>query len=276
MLGNKTMTTETSKHSKGWDCFRQIFVLVLSLAPPITTVLAFGMGTSFEEATRSEYERPLIEPAGYAFIIWTLIYTGCIAYGVFQALPSQRDSEFLRRIGFPTASALLGTAAWLVMARLGLIWLTVVCIVWMLISLVPVFLKFRANGTSSTVMERCLVVFPLSVFTAWVTVATFANTAAALKNTGWADVGLSEPAWTVLMLLAAGLLACGATIVSHGNFGYALTVIWAFAAIVVANLDRGQSTVVAAISGAAGVMVVMSLVYARLVAAPRQVRSALK
>jgi hypothetical protein len=199
------MPTDTSATVGHWDRFRQIFVLVLSLAPPVTTVLAFATGTTFEEATRSDGGKPLIEPAGYAFIVWTLIYGGSVAYGIFQALPSQAGNELFRRIGFFTASAFVGTSVWLLMARVGWIWLTVVCIVWMLAALAPVFVRFVSCEGALSAAERCVVVFPLSVFTAWVTVATFANSAAAVKDSGWADVGLSEQEWTVLMLAAGGV-----------------------------------------------------------------------
>jgi translocator protein len=261
--GEQAMTTDTSAMAERWDRFRQILVLVLSLAPPITTILAFATGTTFEEATRSDGGKPLIEPAGYAFIVWTLIYGGSVAYGIFQALPSQAGNELFRRIGFFTASAFVGTSVWLLMARFGWIWLTVVCIVWMLASLAPAFVWLVSYDSSLTLAERCLVVFPLSVFTAWVTVATFANTAAAVKDSGWADVGLSEQSWTVLMLAAAGLVACGATLFSRGNAGYALTVLWALAAIVVANLHPGQSTPVAVTAGLVGGAVALVLHYAR-------------
>jgi hypothetical protein len=258
------MATAITVTGRGWDGVRQTIVLVLSLAPPVATALAFGTGTTFEEATRTDTGRPLIEPAGYAFIIWTLIYAGCVAYGVFQALPSQAGNQRLREIGYLTASAFLGTAAWLVMARFGWTWLTVVCIVWMLASLAPVFIRLTSRRASLTAAERWVVAFPLSVFTGWVTVATFANTAAALKESGWSDVGLSEPTWTVLMLLAAGSITAGVTVRSRGNIAYAATVVWAMVAIAVANLSPGQSTTVAAAAGTVAVVVVLSAIYARL------------
>lgn len=94
------------------------------------------------------------------------------------------------------------------------------------------------------------------VFAGWVTVATFANTAAALKRSGRLDVGLSEQAWTVLMLLAAGVIAAAVVRVSRGNAWYAGTIVWALVAIVVANLTRGPDPLVAATAGAVALGVV--------------------
>ena len=48
---------------------RQALNLALALAQPITTILCFATGTSFEEATRSDVAEPPIIPAGYTFTI---------------------------------------------------------------------------------------------------------------------------------------------------------------------------------------------------------------
>src|SRR5262245_14680407 len=126
-------------HPQGWDRLRQGLNLALAISMPLTTFLAFGTGTSFEEATRTEAGDPPIVPAGYAFIIWAFIYSGSVGYAVFQALPAQQENDLLRRVGFFTAGAFLGTSLWLVMARFGWVWLTVVCIVWILACLAGAF-----------------------------------------------------------------------------------------------------------------------------------------
>jgi hypothetical protein len=38
-------------------------------------------------------------PAGYVFAIWGVIYLGWIAFAVYQALPAQKESPRLRRLG---------------------------------------------------------------------------------------------------------------------------------------------------------------------------------
>jgi hypothetical protein len=170
------------------------------------------MGTSFEEATRTGVSEPPIIPARYTFIIWALIYAGTNAYGIFQATPWRRQDPFLRRVGFPAASAMAGTSAWLVLARLGLYWLTVACVIWMFASLAFVLYEFVRSGAPRNRAERWLVVAPLSVFAGYVTAALFANLAAALKNSGWMTTGASETVWSVAMLLVAGCLVVHFTI----------------------------------------------------------------
>ena len=245
------------------DKIRQALNLVLSVAMPVVTALAFATGTSFEEATRSDVGDPAIVPAGYAFVIWTLIYGGSVAYGVYQFMPARREDPLLREIGFFTAAAFLGTCAWLVFARFNLVWFTVACIAWMLVSLAAAFTRIVLSGSPRTALEHWLVVMPISVFLGWVTVATFANTAAALKVSGWLDVGLSEQNWTVLMLLAAGVIASGVVVASGGNPWYAGTIVWALVAIVIANAYREPNRPVATTAAVMTAVVVVALFYAR-------------
>ena len=244
------------------DRLRQVLVLLLTLAQPVTTFLAFALGTSFEEATRSDAGAPLLEPAGYAFSVWTLIYGSCLGYGIYQALPSQRNNLLSRRTGFPAASAFAGTCAWLLFARFNLTWGTVACILWMLASLAVAFRRVVALAPPRNAAERWLVVMPISVFTGWVSAAVFANTAAALKVSGWHDLALPEAAWAVVMLLAAGTAGAWLTVASRGNAYYALTVVWALVAIAVANL-AGRSPAVAVAAAAMASLVLAALVFSR-------------
>lgn len=257
------------------DRLRQATNVVLAFAQPATAVLAFGMGTTFEEAADACGEKTLIEPAGYAFVIWSIIYLGTLAYAVFQALPSQRETPLFRHIGWFTASSFLSVVVWLVAARFGLIWVTVGCIVWMLASLAYPFRVFVRLGSRLTIPQYILVVWPFSIFLGWVSVATFANTAAALKMAEVLDVGLAEEGWTVLMIGAAGLIGSVVTFWSGGNVGYGLTLIWAFVGILAADQMRLPHTTITPAAATMAVLVAAVLVAARIVGGqPRRSRMA--
>jgi hypothetical protein len=47
----------------------------------------------------------LIEPAGYAFAVWALIFALSLVYAVYGALRANRENPLLRRIGWYTAGA---------------------------------------------------------------------------------------------------------------------------------------------------------------------------
>ena len=52
-------------------------------------------------------------PAGYVFSIWGVIYIGLIAFGIYQALPGQRDNPRLLRLGPWFAISNLLNTAWI-------------------------------------------------------------------------------------------------------------------------------------------------------------------
>jgi hypothetical protein len=243
---------------------RQLANLALAPGMILTTVLCFATGTTFDQATDNGLPPHPITPAGYAFVIWALIYGGAVAYAVFQALPRERDNPLFRRIGWYTASAFLGTSAWLVFARFGSEWGTFGCIVWMLGSLAGAFRHLARPPRPPTAAERGLAVFPLSVFTGWVTVALFANGASALQVAGWSNAGLSEAGWAEVMLAAAALAGAAVTVFGRGNVGYAGTLIWAFVAIRAANAGPAGSPGVAGAAGAAAAAVGAAVVWGRV------------
>jgi hypothetical protein len=236
------MTTSNANTPKplAIDRLRQVANLLLAPAQTVVTVLAFSMGVSFEEATRSDAVPPPLIPAGYAFIIWSLIYGGSVAYAIYQALPSQRENPLFRSIGFSTAMVFLGTCGWLLAARFGKTWGTVFFIFWMSFFLYLSFVPLWKRESSSA-SEQYLVIAPIGVFTGWVTAAAFANTASAIKVAHWRAFLFSETTWSILALLTAGALASVIIIRSRGNLWFAGTVLWALSAIAVQDFTVSRN-----------------------------------
>jgi hypothetical protein len=232
------------------DWVRQALNVVFALAMPVTTFFTFSRGATVQHSILAGPKDPPIVPAGYAFSIWGLIYTASVAYAIYQALPAQRESHLLRRIGFYTAAGFFLTALWLVLARFELLWFTVACIYCILAAQGAAFLRIADNPAPKTPAGRWLVEMPISIFAGWVTVAVFANIAAALQYEGWSSWGPGEVGWSIILLVLAGALAAVFTVQSRGNVWYALTVVWALVAIVVANLTKQRIPSVALIAGA--------------------------
>ncbi|GAC1651197.1 MAG: hypothetical protein NVS9B15_11260 [Acidobacteriaceae bacterium] len=247
------------------DRLRQTLNLVLSLGQIVTTVLCFYLGTSFDQATSSKFDESPITPAGYAFTNWSLIYAMSLAYGVWQAFPSRAADPLLRRIGWSTAVAFLGTNVWLVFARLNLTWATFATIVLMLFFLYRAWavlwpMPFGGNA------ERWLVRFHLAVFSGWITVATFANFASAMKNSGWADLWIPETAWCVLLLSIAGIAAAIVVRRSRADVPFTLTILWALIAILSNNAARFHNR--AMMTTAAAITVLVAIAFCATVFRP--------
>lgn len=222
--------------------------LILAVMQVVVTVVAFELGTSFDEATASPGGEPPIIPAGYAFTIWSVIYAGSVAYGIFQIARRRKEDPLLVRIRPLTASAFLATSCWLVAARFNLTGLTVLCMLWLACSLLPVFMAFMRERREFTRIEQVAMVVPLSIYTGWVTVAIFADLAAFLFRHGALNVLLTPAWWTVVMVCVAGLIAARLTMKSAST-PFALTICWALVAILVANVTREHNPEVVFVCG---------------------------
>jgi hypothetical protein len=169
-------------------------------------------------------------PAGYVFSIWFLIYVGLLCYGVYQALPAQRENPRLRRAAAPFIVSSLANIAWLFFWHYGLFTLSVVAMVTVLVSLILVYLNLGVNQVKVSPGERWLVHLPFSIYLGWISVATIANITNLLWLSGWNGFGLAPEAWTVIMLAVAVVLAFIMALRRH-DVAYLLVLAWAFAGI---------------------------------------------
>jgi hypothetical protein len=241
--------------------FLKALNLVLALMQIVVTIVAFEIGPSFNQATASSAGEPPIIPAGYAFAIWSVIYLGSVIYGVFQLARSRAQDPLLAKIRPFTASAFLATVCWLIAARFNLTGLTVICMLWLLASLLPVFMSFMKPKSRFTPAEQFAMVIPLSIYTGWVTVAVFADMSAFLHRHGLLNILLTPAGWAVVFLIVAGVIATRLTFKS-ASVPFALTICWALVAILVANITRENHPAVAiccaALTGAQLLALVLS------------------
>lgn len=107
----------------------------------------------------------LIDPAGYAFIIWAPIFLLSLAYAVYQALPSRQRDTFLRRVGWPLAGAFFLSGLWEIAAPLGRLGVAQVLIAGMLVCLAVAYLRLVRSGRASlSWADRWLVALPIGVY----------------------------------------------------------------------------------------------------------------
>ncbi len=254
-------TLETAQTTT--DRIRQGLNLSLSIAQMLAAILIFSgqFGNSlFYDQTKAE---PYFLPADYVFSIWGFIYPASIVYGVYQALPANRQNPLLRRIGFATAFAFFCIALWSVVTLLDPVRYTIPCFFGGLISLIYAIYQIGRYGPRLSRNENLMIVWPLSVFAAWCTAGTIANVTTSLYELGVRNAIFPDHVWAVIMLLAAGGLASLTTVVTRGNLTYALTIIWALVGIAVAVVQRGQNPIATAVALLMAALVGVALVYAR-------------
>lgn len=209
---------------------------------------------------------PPIIPAPYAFAIWTPIYAGMLAYAIRQALPRHGARPVFRESGWPAAVAMLGAAAWVLLAQdPGRVWWTVAVLLTMTVALARAQGALERHGQELRGADRWLVRAPLGLYFGWCSVATFANLASALRTTGVTRPG-EETVPSLLMLAGATVAATAITRAMRPNPWYAGTVAWALAAVAIANgaaINRPENLLVAGTAGVGALLVLGALLVRR-------------
>ena len=188
-------------------------------------------------------ERPSIQPAGYAFAIWSVIYLWLIAHAVF-GLWKRPDSAAWDVVRLPLALAVGVGAVWLSIAGVSAIWGTVT--IWiMAAAAILAFLRADPN------VDRWMLSAPTSIFAGWLSAAAAVSTGVLIAGYGW----LSDTAAAAAMLAVVLAIAVTVQMRRPAMPVYGLTVIWALAGIIVANASANLTVAILAASGI-GVMAV--------------------
>ena len=100
------------------------------------------------------------------------------------------------------------------------------------------------------------------VYLGWICIATIANVTALLVSYSWNGFGISQEAWTIIMI-SVGTLIAATTLYRLNNPFIGLAVIWAFAGIIIKRSDDFRSIVIAASIGIAVTGIVTLLTFFR-------------
>jgi len=179
----------------------------------------------------------LFTPAGVTFSIWAIIYAGlamfCI-YHIFKAWtkkhldPTNQDTE---NIGAWFIISNLAAAGWLLSWIYEDLALSLILMAVQLGSLIAIHLRMHMYDPSRTLASRIMTMFPLSIYFAWITVASIANTSVYLVSTGWDGGQLSTIDWTRIVIGLTVLITV--LVVTTGrNVMYGLVVVWALYGII--------------------------------------------
>lgn len=212
---------------------RQIFNLVGVAAVLVVNGLANALPlngqTTGEISDRFEV---FFVPAGYVFSIWGLIYLALIAFGIYQALPSQRQNPRLEKVGYWFLLSCLANIAWLFCWHYELFTLSMVMMLVLLVSLIIIYLRLDIGVARVSKTEFWLVNVPFSLYLGWITVATIANATSLLDFYNWSGWGISPQVWAVIMLAAAGVISAVMSL-TRADVVYSLVIIWAVTGIAV-------------------------------------------
>ncbi len=178
----------------------------------------------------------LFTPAGITFAIWGLIYLALLAFAVYHlAIAFKRDinhpaNSDLSRIGPWFIINNIATAAWLIVWTNELLLLSVLLIFIQLISLIIINLRLPIYDRSREIASKIFTQFPLSIYFAWLTIATIANTSTYLASVNF-SAGIDAVTWTIIMISIAVMITAMVVFLRRNIF-YGLVVIWALYGII--------------------------------------------
>lgn len=208
--------------------------ILAAFAINVYTNLAPPSGRTIGEISNTKFAEVIIIPANYAFAIWGLIYLALIGFAIYQALPNQRNNPYLGKIGYLLVISNLAQIAWVFLFSYQLVTLSVVAMLAIWFPLLMIYLRIGYKRVSK--QNRRFIHDPISLYFAWISVATIVNIAIALYQINWSGWGLNDQMWTVIMLSIAAFIAAIANI-TRLDTAFLLVVVWALVAIAVHRAD---------------------------------------
>lgn len=175
----------------------------------------------------------LFAPAGFTFAIWGLIYLLLGGFTLYQLGFFRGDQRMVRenlldRTGLCFSISSIANSAWIFAWHYHLMPLSLALMAVILVCLI--LINQMTSTIQFTLREWIFIGLPFSVYFGWITVAAIANATTLLVSLGWNGFGLSDPAWTVIML-SIGTMIGIATLLKNRDGVFGLVLVWAYAGI---------------------------------------------
>lgn len=184
---------------------------------------------------------PPVQPAGYAFAIWGLIYSWLVVSAVFGVWKRRSDTAW-DHVRAPLMVSLAVGTPWLAIANASAVWATITIFIMAAAAIVALI---RAPKVDGWWLQA-----PVGIYAGWLTAASFVSLGSTAAGYG---IALGSLGWAYLAII----LALGVTLAVIARKPtapeYGITVIWALIGIIVANLSGAVGVMILA---AAGIIVV--------------------
>ncbi|MGH1465029.1 MAG: hypothetical protein ACRBBQ_06680 [Cognatishimia sp.] len=211
------------------------FLPLVVLIATLTFVLSPLASTVFNGFTPNQFpvvqNDPPVQPAGYAFSIWGLIFTWLMVgagYGFWRA----SDDPGWQAMRLPLAASLIIGTFWIAAANTAPILATVMIIAMAVLAILAVL---RAGHRQPWFQVR-----PVALYAGWLTAASGVGIGVLLG--GYAILSAQSAATLCLI----GVLVVALTVQSARprEWGYPAAVVWALVGVIVQNLTTSNWTVI--------------------------------
>jgi hypothetical protein len=185
---------------------------------------------------------PPVQPAGYAFAIWGIIY-GWLIIGMGWGLWQARADGQWHDMRKPLLVSMAVGSIWLAVAVASPIWASVLIWVMLLTALAALFLAPVSDVTWAA--------WPVGLYAGWLSAASCVSLGLLAAGYGWMDEMTAGIVFVALAIIIGGFVQ--AALGRAPTYGIA--VIWALVAVVVANLE--SAPIVAYIAGGGALAIVL-------------------
>lgn len=207
-------------------------VVIASIAFALSPLLTPGFAGYSPEQFPVMVTSPPVQPAGWAFGIWGLIYLWLIAGALWGLLKAADDPDW-RAMRAPLIGSLAIGTFWVAVANVSPVWASAMIVV---MAVLAVLAMHRA-GTSATLWQ----VRPVALYAGWLTAATGVGSGVVLGGYGI----LSPQVSALVMLVAVLIVALFVQGLRPREWAYPLAVIWALTGVIAANLPQDNWPVIA-------------------------------
>ena len=195
----------------------------------------------------------LFVPAGVTFSIWGIIYILLVTFCVIQFTTSHQ--AVITRMGWLFGLSCIFNALWIVAWHYERLPMSLILMLGLLVSLI--WINFFIRDLPAGFIKAAF-----GIYLGWICIATIANVTALLVNYDWGGFGISEETWTIIMI-AVGALLVSLTIWRLDNPFIGLSVVWAFAGIMIKRQADYRVILVTAAIAAAVVAAVLVVIFFR-------------
>ena len=220
-----------------YACLTLILTATFVVSPAFTNPF---MGFTADQLPYPQIDPP-VQPAGYAFAIWGLIYSWLVVSAVFGVWKRRSDAAW-DHVRAPLMIRLAVGTPWLAIANASAVWATITIFI---MSAAAIVALIRAPKVDGWWLQA-----PVGIYAGWLTAASFVSLGSTAAGYG---IALGSLGWAYLAII----LALGVTLAVIARKPtapeYGITVIWALIGIIVANLSGAVGVMILA---AAGIIVV--------------------
>ncbi len=218
-----------------------VFTLSFVISPALTSPFS---GFTADQLPIPQIDPP-VQPVGYAFAIWGLIYGWLVVSAVFGIWQRATTPQW-NSARWPLIASLAVGTPWLAVASASAIWATILIFV---MAVTAIIALMRAPNA-----DQWWFGVPVGIYAGWLTAASFVSLGSTAAGYG---ILTDQLGWAYIGIIGA-LGVASIVMLRYASAAYGLTVVWALVAIIVAN---GTAQISVSLLAGVGALIILGLTF---------------